>query len=150
MEITLLLKIKFQVACMVNKRMCRVTILALLFSSNCFANIIIDTKNVDQEKYHADMFECQQYSQQVQHQQVESTGKSALGSTARGAALGAAGVAIAGGSGSEGAKVGAGIGLVSGLASHHRAKEQSEIAYSAEVEQVIKHCMASRGYTVLN
>ena len=135
---------------MINKKLCQVSLIAILISSNSYANMIIDTKDVDQEKYHADMFECQQYSQQVQQQQVESTGKSALGSTARGAALGAAGVAIAGGSGSDGAKVGAGIGLVSGLTSHHRAKEQSEAAYGAEVEQVMKHCMASRGYTVLN
>ncbi|NOI22232.1 glycine zipper family protein [Vibrio mediterranei] len=121
-----------------------------IYSATSFANVIVDTKGVDMEKYNADMYECQQLSTQVQSNQVDSVGRDVVGSTARTAALGAAGTAIAGGHGSKGAKVGAGVGLVGGLL-HHRADAQySEAKYQHDVESVMKQCMVGRGYNVLN
>ncbi|MGR5442524.1 hypothetical protein ACPV45_23215, partial [Vibrio mediterranei] len=59
-------------------------------------------------------------------------------------------LAIAGGHGSKGAKVGAGVGLVGGLL-HHRAEAQySEAKYQHDVDSVMKQCMVGRGYNVLN
>ncbi|MFC0059320.1 glycine zipper family protein [Vibrio inusitatus] len=118
--------------------------------SSSFANVIVDTKGVDNEKYDADMYECQQLSHQVQSSDVEDTGRAVVGSTARVAALGAAGTAIAGGHGSEGAKIGAGVGFVSGLL-HHRAEvNYSNQKYATDVDQVMNTCMVGRGYKVLN
>lgn len=125
-------------------------LLITIYSTTSFANIIIDTKGIDMEKYNADMYECQQLSTQVQSNQVDSVGRDVVGSTARTAALGAAGTAIAGGHGSKGAKVGAGVGLVGGLL-HHRAEAQySEAKYQHDVDSVMKQCMVGRGYNVLN
>ena len=114
------------------------------------ANVIVDTKDVDQTQYHADLYECQALSQQVQKEQGNSAGRDMVGSAARGAAIGAAGSAIAGGSGSNGAKVGAGIGLVSGALKHRAEKQHDGEAYELEKDNVMKKCMANRGYTVLN
>jgi outer membrane lipoprotein SlyB len=124
----------------------------LVVTSTAYANqnVIVDTKGVDATQYHADMYECQQYAQQVSPEEVDSAGKSIVGSTARGALLGAAGSAIAGGSGSDGAKVGAGIGLVGG-ALHHRAEKNYASELSEEQKfEVTRNCMVHRGYTVLN
>ncbi|CAH1550199.1 glycine zipper family protein [Vibrio rotiferianus] len=121
-----------------------------IYTTTSFANVIVDTKGVDIEKYNGDMYECQKLSTQVQRNQVDTVGHDVVGSTARTAALDAAGTAIGGGHGSKGAKVGAGVGLVGGLL-HHRADAQySEAKYQHDVDRVMKQCMTGRGYSVLN
>ncbi|MFA0087121.1 glycine zipper family protein [Vibrio sp. E150_011] len=122
----------------------------VLYTSASFANVIVDTKGVDMEKYNADMYECQQLSSQVQQQAVAGVGQSVVGGAARTAALGAAGTAIAGGHGSQGAKVGAGVGVVGGFLHHRADVSHSEAQYSQDVDQVMKQCMTGRGYNVLN
>ncbi|MDR9830625.1 glycine zipper family protein [Vibrio sp. FNV 38] len=122
----------------------------LAFSSASMANVIVDTKGVDQTQYHADLYECQQLSQQAQQQQTDSLGHDVIGSTAKGAVLGAAGSAIAGGSGSKGAKVGAGIGVIGGALKHGSQKRYNEQEHEVEVQTVMRNCMVGRGYRVLN
>ncbi|MGR5174996.1 glycine zipper family protein [Vibrio parahaemolyticus] len=124
--------------------------LLLFVTFSASSNVIVDTKNVDQEKYHADMYECQQYSQQVDANEGRSGGSGLLGSTAKGAALGAAGTAIAGGRGTKGAQVGAGIGLIGGALKHSSEKKQKESLYQSEQESVVRNCLQGRGYTLLN
>ncbi len=114
------------------------------------ANIIVDTKNVDTQQYHADMYECEQLSQQIEHQAPNSLGHDVLSSTAKGAAIGAAGGAISGGSGSSGAKAGAGIGLIGGALKHGAEKRRAEQNFDGQTQSVVRNCMVGRGYTVLN
>ncbi|UJF17403.1 glycine zipper family protein [Vibrio sp. SS-MA-C1-2] len=123
-----------------------------LFSVNAISatNLIIDQQGLDQEKYSADMYQCQQLSHQVQEGQTGTVVGGAARGAARGAAVGAAGVAIAGGSGSEGAKVGAGIGVATGLLGHRRAEQANAAAYNNEVDTVMRNCMTNRGYKILN
>ncbi|SHH20852.1 glycine zipper family protein [Ferrimonas marina] len=121
-----------------------------LLSLSAQANVIVDTQGVDMERYHADRYECEQLSQQVEHQQTDSLGHDALRSTGKGALLGAAGGAIAGGSGSKGAKIGAGVGLVSGALHHSAEKREAQQEYSFEQQQVVRNCLINRGYQVLN
>lgn len=127
-----------------------VATLLLFLSTPSLANIIVDTQNVDTQQYHADMYECQELSQQVDHTQTNSLGRDMLGSTAKGAVLGAAGGAVAGGSGSKGAKVGAGIGLVGGVLKHGSQRRHAEHEYVEEQQNVMRNCMIGRGYNVLN
>jgi hypothetical protein len=132
------------------KNKCGLATLLIALSSTSFANIIVDTQNIDTQKYHADMYECQTLSQQVDHQQTQSLGRDMLGSTAKGALLGAAGGAIIGGSGSKGAKVGAGVGLVGGMLKHGSERRHAEQGYEYEQNNVMRNCMLGRGYNVLN
>ena len=124
----------------------------LLLSVSTFANanIIVDTKGIDTEKYHADMYECQQLSSQVDHQETDSLGRDMLRSTTRGALIGGAGSAIGGGSGSKGAKVGAGVGLIGGALKHGRERRNEEANFEYQTDAVMDNCMVGRGYTVLN
>ncbi len=115
-----------------------------------YANIIVDTKDVDQEKYHADLYECQTYSQQAEQKKTDSLGHDLVSSTAKGAALGAAGGAISGGSGSKGAKVGAGIGIIGGALSHSAEKKYNAEQHELAERDIMRNCMMGRGYTVLN
>lgn len=73
------------------------SLILMTLSSTTMANIIVDTKSIDTDKYHADMYECQQLAGQVEQQDSGSMAEGVVGSSAKGAALGAAGVAIAGG-----------------------------------------------------
>lgn len=127
-----------------------ISVLLAAFSSVSFANVIVDTQNLDMQKYHADMYECQQLSQQVQHGETNTAGHDMVSSTAKGAALGAAGGAISGGSGSKGAKIGAGVGLVGGLLRHGAEKRYADAQYSNQQHSVMRNCLIGRGYTVLN
>lgn len=121
-----------------------------LFSSLSSANIIVDTKGVDMNQYNTDLLECQQLSTQVHEEQATGVRRSVVGTAARGAALGALGTAIAGGHGSEGAKVGAGVGVVGGLVHHRHEVADNQIQYDENVQSVQKQCMLGRGYKVLN
>ncbi|MEZ9699930.1 glycine zipper family protein [Vibrio sp. 10N.261.46.E12] len=126
-------------------------VILLLASSAAFANqVIVDTTGVDETKYHADLYECQQYAQQVKPEEVDSLGKYIVGSTTKGAALGALGGAVSGGSGHDGTKAGAGIGIISGALKHGAQKRQSEELSEQQKFQVNRNCMLNRGYAVLN
>lgn len=126
------------------------SMLLVAFSSASFANVIVDTQKLDMQKYHADMYECQELSKQVQYGESNSAGHDMLSSTAKGAALGAAGGAISGGSGSKGAQIGAGVGLVGGLLRHGSEKRYADAQYSNEQHSVMRKCLIGRGYSVLN
>jgi hypothetical protein len=100
---------------------------------------IIDTKGVDQAKYQQDLYECRQYAEQVSP--AGETAKGALIGAALGAAAGAATGAIAGNAGTGAAIGAAGGGIVGGGAG----------AYSgvSDQKEVIRRCLAGRGYSVL-
>ena len=119
----------------------------MLLPFNGMANIIVDKTGIDEKDYVYDLHQCTELSTQVQQKSTES---SAIGTAAKGAAIGSAGKAIAGGSGTDGAKQGAAIGLGLGVISKGREKRQNKDAFAAEQQTVIKNCMTNRGYTVLN
>ena len=120
----------------------------LLFHTTASAsNIIIDKTGVDEKDYIFDMHECTELSQQAQKKQTEG---GLVSGAAKGAALGAAAGAISGGSGTDGAKTGMAIGEVGGALGRNRSKRQNEATHEAEKQTVVKNCMISRGYTVLN
>ncbi|GAL35817.1 hypothetical protein JCM19240_4752 [Vibrio maritimus] len=126
-------------------------LIAMTASANVFAqNLIIDTKGIDQEKYSADMYQCEQLSEQVQQQGVQGAGRTTAKHMGRAAALGAGAAAIGGGSGTKGAEIGAGIGLVTGVLGHSAEKDQAAANYENEKDMVMRNCMKERGYTILN
>lgn len=110
------------------------SVLLVSCASNKQPNIIIDTNGVDMSAYNDDLSYCQQFKEQVESE----AGKSA----AKGAALGAATGAIWGG-GSSGARRGAGAGIITGVAAGaSQTKKQKE--------QVVKNCLRTKGYKILN
>ncbi|GAB7219984.1 hypothetical protein VcTj87_18050 [Vibrio comitans] len=113
-------------------------------------NLIIDTKDLDQEKYSADMYQCEQLSDQVQMQTTQGTGRTTVRHMGRAAALGAGASAIAGDSGTKGAEIGAGVGLVTGILGSSVEKQQVAATYNGEKDKVMRNCMTQRGYTILN
>ncbi|MDO6618018.1 MULTISPECIES: RNA polymerase subunit sigma [unclassified Shewanella] len=127
------------------KKLLLVSLSFLAFSAS--ANIIYDKTGVNEKDFVFDQYQCQEMSQQV-HKNTESRG--AISSGLKGAAVGAAGSAIAGGSGSHGAKTGAGIGVAVGLLGGAKDRRANEANYEAEKETVVRNCMANRGYSILN
>ncbi|WOT06876.1 glycine zipper family protein [Shewanella youngdeokensis] len=122
-------------------------LMMLCVSSNAMANIIVDKAGVDEKDYIYDLHQCTELSTQVQQNQ---SGESALGTAAKGAAIGSAGKAIAGGSGTDGAKQGAAIGLGLGILSNGRERRLNAEKFEAEKQMVKRNCMINRGYVVLN
>lgn len=95
---------------------------------------IIDMKGVDSARHNQDLAECQQYAQQV------SAEGHAVAGAVFGALLGAAlGAAIGN---SDLARDVATVGAISGGASGAAEGAQSQV-------NVIRNCMAGRGYRVL-
>ena len=111
--------------------------LALATAAGCVGNPmpIIDMQGVDREAFEEDLAECEAYSDEVQ------MGKGIAKGTGLGAAIGAATGAIGGDSTdvAEGAAYG---GLWGGT--------ESGLDADREKRDVIKRCMAGRGYRVLN
>jgi outer membrane lipoprotein SlyB len=93
---------------------------------------IIDTKGVDLAAYRRDLAECRQYADEV---------PMAAGAAKGAAAGGAYGAAV--GSINGRAAEGAGTGAISGAA-------WSMLEADREKQQVVKRCVAGRGYRVLN
>lgn len=122
-----------------------ITLLVISFSSQ--AQVIIDKTGVDEKDYIYDLHQCEELASQVQKDQ---SSRSVIGTAAKGAVAGGAGAAIGGGSGSSGAKTGAGVGAAVGIIGRSRDKRASQSRYEEEKEQVVKNCMAQRGYIVLN
>lgn len=108
--------------------------LVVLAVSGCAAqpDPIIDTQGVDLAAYRRDLAECRQYANEV----------SMAAGAAKGAAAGGAyGAAV--GSINGRAAEGAGTGAISGAA-------WSMLEADREKQQVVKRCVAGRGYRVLN
>ena len=112
----------------------------MLFAACASYRPIVDMKGVDGERYEKDLVECQQYAEQI----------NPAGSAAGGAVIGAAFGAIIGGiTGSllgdtgAGVRYGAAYGAASGGASGAAVGAESQI-------NIIRNCMAGRGYKVLN
>jgi hypothetical protein len=95
-------------------------------------NPIIDTKGVDMAAYRRDLEECSKYADEI---------KMAAGATKGAVAGGAYGAAV--GSINGRAAEGAGTGAISGAA-------WSMLDADREKQQVVKRCVAGRGYRVLN
>lgn len=96
---------------------------------------IIDEKGLEREAVEADLFECQQYAMQAQ-----STGASALSGALGGAVVGAlVGASLGDG---ELARDTAGVGAVTGAVG---SAGYTEI----QLRDMVKTCMAGRGYKVL-
>ncbi|MGF1720240.1 glycine zipper family protein [Vibrio kyushuensis] len=127
----------------------RVTLLslAMAFSLSANANLIIDKSGVDEKDYVYDMHQCEEMSNQVQK---DTRSRGAVGGALKGAAIGSAGVAIAGGSGSEGAKKGAAVGLGAGVIGGSRDRRENQANYEQDQQTVMRNCMTNRGYVVLN
>ena len=123
--------------------------LALAFSVSAVANVVVDTSKItDANQYSLDTLQCQQLAQQVKTLPAEQDGLA--GRAVAGAAAGAATGAISGGSGSQGAKVGAGGAVGSGIIENRRnRKDQAQQLKLAQI-QAEKNCMIGRGYTVIN
>ena len=94
---------------------------------------VIDPDGVDMGRYQADLAECNRIAEQVEQKAAEG----ALGGALVGGLIGA----VIGDS--DSVKKGAGVGAVSGAA-RGAAETRREKA------QVVKNCLRSRGYTVLN
>ncbi|MCL1052117.1 glycine zipper family protein [Shewanella abyssi] len=119
----------------------------LFVSCNATANIIVDKTGVDEKDYIYDLHQCTEISTQVDKKDSTS---SAVGTAAKGAAIGSAGKAIAGGSGTDGAKQGAAIGLGVGILSNSRNRRRDADNFEQDKQNVVKNCMINRGYVVLN
>lgn len=96
---------------------------------------IVDNKNVDLNRYEADLQECQAYARKT-----ANAGKSAAVGAAAGAALGVALALIGGGGYDKGASAGAGA-LIGGVG----AGAQGE----TNQRNIIRNCLNGRGYKVL-
>lgn len=97
--------------------------------------IIIDERGVDMNAYHQDLADCRRYGDQVKTQEKAAKG------AASGAVVGGLTGAIFGGA--SGAAQGAGVGAVGGGVTGANEGEQTEV-------QVVKRCLAGRGYQLLN
>lgn len=111
-------------------------------------NVIIDMEGVDQAKYQQDLQSCQGAGTQVQNKEPEREGL--VRGAARGAAIGAAAGAVSGNSGSDGARSGAGVGVAAVGVRNAKNRREAKTETKDEIEMVVKNCMRSRGYTVLN
>jgi len=127
------------------KKMILIVLSFYAFTAN--ANIIYDKSDVDEKDFIFDQHQCTEISEQVQK---ETQSRNLVGSAAKGAAVGAAGVAIAGGSGTQGAKTGAGIGVATGILGGSSDRKNNQANYEAEKQLVVRNCMIKRGYTILN
>ena len=111
-------------------------------------NVVVDMQGIDQAKYNSDLQSCQGTATQVQPTQAQR--ESMVGTAARGAALGAAAGAISGNSGTQGAKSGAGVGVVAAGVRNSQNRRAATQQSQSEIDAVVKNCMRGRGYNVLN
>ncbi len=115
-----------------------VVISALLLAgcANTGANYrpIIDSKNVDLNRYEADLVECQRYAEQ----KGGAGEKAAIGAGA-GAVLGGVLAAVGNGDKGSASRVGGVMGAVSGATSGDQSQRN-----------IIKRCLVGRGYKVLD
>ena len=110
-------------------------VLFLLLGVGCAGKSkpVIDPAGVDMTSYEKDLAECEQVALQVEQKAGEQGLGGALVVGAIGAVLG----------GSDGAKKGAGVGLIGGAA-------EGAGDTNRERSTVVKNCLRNRGYKVLN
>ncbi len=106
--------------------------LAVLAGCASHPEPIIDERGVDMAKYQADLADCERYAEKI----------SVTEGAARGAVVGAVVGAAAGSIGGD-ADRGAGYGGIYGGA-------KSGLGNNRQKHQVVRKCLAGRGYTVLN
>jgi hypothetical protein len=124
---------------------------SLAFSVVAAANdvsVIVDMEGVDPAQFNADLQSCQGAGTQVQQRAPQREG--VLRNSGRTAAVGAAAGAISGGSGTQGAKTGAAVGVVASTTRNARNRRDAAADAELERDQVVKNCMRGRGYKVLN
>lgn len=117
------------------QRIVAIALLVSLLAACASYRPVVDMQGVESAKYEADLRECQQYAQQ----------RNPAFQAGAGAAVGALlGVALAAAMGSSYSRnTGAAIGAVTGGASGAAHGAESQV-------QIIRNCMAGRGYRVLN
>lgn len=99
----------------------------------------VDMRGVDAARYEQDLAECRTYAEEVSPAREAAVGGGLT--AALGAAIGAIAGAFGGGAG-EGAAMGAAIGGVSGTAAGGAGGVSDQ-------REVIRRCLAGRGYSVL-
>ena len=112
------------------------------------SNVVIDMSQVeDYTQYQTDLQQCEGLA--VQNQPDAPQRESVAGTAVKGAAVGAAAAAgaVGGKSGSKAAKKGADVGVI---AAAGRNRREASANASAQTDQIVKNCMAGRGYNVLN
>jgi outer membrane lipoprotein SlyB len=102
---------------------------------------ICDMRGIDRNQYEQDLKECQQYAEQVSPGQ--SAGAGALIGGALGAATGLVVGAILNVKPGQLAALGAAVGGMGGAT-------RAGAGAAMNQQQIIKTCMANRGYSVLN
>lgn len=109
------------------------------------SNVVIDMSQVeDYTQYQTDLQQCEGLA--VQNQPDAPQRESVAGTAVKGAAVGAAG----GKSGSKAAKKGAGVGVIAAAGRNSRNRREASANAGAQTDQIVKNCMAGRGYNVLN
>lgn len=116
-------------------------LLALVVSCTGYRPVIDPASVQDQEKYRADLAECQYIARQNTDTGASATGGAVVGG-AIGAGLGAIISAIFGGNVGEGAAAGAVVGGAQGALGGTAAGE-------SRYQQIYANCMRGRGYNVL-
>ncbi len=99
------------------------------------SGIIIDTQGVDMHRYNADLADCRHYAEQV------PTGQRTTTASVGGAIVGGVLGAVVGNS--DTAAKSAGVGAVTGALGGYSDGRH-------EKQQVVRNCLAGRGYRVLN
>ncbi|EDL55524.1 hypothetical protein VSAK1_23329 [Vibrio mediterranei AK1] len=113
------------------------------------SKLIFNYDNVTKDVAEQELAHCQNLANQTQEEVTSSRGSGARG-LLKGAAAGAATGAIAGGSGSDAAKIGAAGGLlVSRVAGkgNENAQQQKNLE---NYKTVLRNCMIERKYEALN
>ena len=111
------------------------------------SNVVIDMSQVeDYTQYQTDLQQCEGLA--VQNQPDAPQRESVAGTAVKGAAVGAG--AVGGKSGSKAAKKGAGVGVIAAAGRNSRNRREASANASAQTDQIVKNCMAGRGYNVLN
>jgi outer membrane lipoprotein SlyB len=113
------------------------SIFSMVGCANTGANYrpIVDTKNIDFNKYESDLRDCQLFANQT-----ASAGQSAAAGAVAGAVLGAALAAAAGSRYDRGSS--ARVGALSGAVGAGAEGERNQ-------RNIINRCLAGRGYSVL-
>ena len=100
----------------------------------------------DYTQYQTDLQQCEGLA--VQSQPDAPQRESVAGTAVKGAAVGAG--AVGGKSGSKAAKKGAGIGVIAAAGRNSLNRREASANASAQTDQIVKNCMAGRGYNALN
>ena len=102
----------------------------------------------DYTQYQTELQQCERRA--VQNQPDAPQRESVAGTAVKGVAVGAAAGAVGGKSGSKAAKKGAGVGVIAAAGRNSRNRREASPNASAQTDQIVKNCMAGRGYNVLN